>query len=230
MQKSFILFVLLACVSFPSIAQLITTTPSFPKDTSNLSIVVDCAKGNQGLFNYGTPSDVYVHVGVITNLSTGPTDWRYVKFTWGTANAQAQALALGNNRFQYIINNPRAFFAVPAGETIQKITFLLRNGSGSAVQRNTDGTDMYIPVYTNALAGKYLEPFLEPKFTPTPEPINKFVGDRVKVSYLTNNLADISLFFNGNPVNAVSSSNSIIDSPLIAAADTTANKDKYLVC
>src|SRR4030095_15228692 len=104
MKKSFILFVLLSCLSFPAIAQLITTTPSFPKDTSNLSIVVDCAKGNQGLLGYGTPSDVYVHVGVITNLSTDPTDWRYVKFSWGTTNAQAQALSLGNSRYQYIIN------------------------------------------------------------------------------------------------------------------------------
>ncbi len=218
MKKSFILFVLLACLSIPSIAQLITTTPSFPKDTSNVSIVVDCAKGNQGLFGYANTNDVYVHVGVITNLSSGPTDWKYVKFMWGTTNAQAQALSLGNSRYQYIINNPRSFFSVPAGETILKITFLLRNGSGAAVQRNADGTDMYIPIYSNALAGKYLEPFLEPKYTPTPEPINKIVGERVKVSYLTNNLADISLFFNGNPLNAVSSSNSIIDSPLIAAS------------
>ena len=27
------------------------------------------------------PSDVYVHIGVITNLSTGPTNWRYAKFS-----------------------------------------------------------------------------------------------------------------------------------------------------
>ena len=161
-----------------------------------------------------------MHVGVITNLSTGPTDWKYVKFTWGTTNAQAQAVSLGNNRYQYIINNPRSFFGVPGAETILKITFLLRNGSGAAVQRNSDGSDMYIPVYTNALAGKYLEPLFEPKFIPVPEPINKGVGERVKVSYLTNNLADISLFFNGNPVNAVTSSNSIIDSPIIAVTGT----------
>ncbi len=218
MKKSFILFVLWLCVSIPSIAQLITTTPSFPKDTSNVSIVVDCSKGNQGLFGYGNTNDVYAHVGVITNLSTGPTDWRYVKFTWATTNAQAQAVSLGNNRYQYIINNPRSFFAVPAGETILKITFLLRNGAGTVVQRNTDGTDMYIPIYTNALAGKYLEPPLEPKFIPVPEPINKVVGQRVKVNYLTNSLADITIFFNGTAVNAVSSSNSIIDSPLISTS------------
>ena len=218
MTKFFTFIVLLLFVSISSIAQLLSTTPSFPKDTSNISIIVDCAKGNQGLLGYGNTNDVYVHVGVITNLSTGPTDWKYVKFTWGTTNAQAQAVSLGNNRYQYIIDNPRSFFGVPAGETILKITFLLRNGSGASVQRNSDGTDMYISVYGTALAGKYLEPFLEPRFVPVPEPINKIVGERVKVSYLTNNLADLSLFFNGNAVNAVTSSNSIIDSPLIAAS------------
>ena len=112
MKKFSILLALLLCVSVSSIAQLLSTTPSFPKDTSNVAIVVDCTKGNQGLLGYGNTNDVYVHVGVITNLSTGPTDWKYVKFTWGTTNAQAQAVSLGNNRYQYIINNPRSFFGV----------------------------------------------------------------------------------------------------------------------
>ena len=218
MTKSTILFVLLCLCAGPLTAQLLTTTPSFPKDSSNISIIVDCSRGNQGLMNYGSSTDVYVHVGVITNLSTGPSDWKYVKFTWATTVAAAQATSLGNNRYQYIINNPRIFFGVPAGETILKITFLLRNGAGTSVQRNSDGSDMYVPIFTNALAGKYLEPFHEPRFIPTVEPINKFVGDRVKVSYLTNSLADLTLYFNGAPINAVTSSNSIIDSPLIAAS------------
>src|SRR5260370_24009117 len=61
-------------------AQLLSWTPDFEKDADNITITVDATKGNQGLVGYTPVSDVYVHVGVITNLSTSPTDWRYVKF------------------------------------------------------------------------------------------------------------------------------------------------------
>lgn len=199
----------------PVSSQLLITVPAFPKDTSSISITVDCTKGNQGLLNYSNTNDVYVHVGVITNLSNSSSDWKYVKFTWATADAAARATSLGNNRYQYIINNIRTFFGVPAGETIQKISILFRNGAGTTVQRNADGSDMYIPIYGTALAGKYLQPPFEPRFIPVPEPINKSVGDSIRVSWLSNNLADLKIFFNGVQTAASNSSNLILDSMLI---------------
>jgi hypothetical protein len=128
-------------------AQELSSTPGYPLDTSTVSIVVDCSFGNQGLNNYSNTNDVYVHVGVITNLSTSNSDWRYVPFTWGTTNPAAQATSLGNNKYVYTINNIRSFFAVPASEQILKVAILFRNGSGSLVQRNSDGSDMYQSVY-----------------------------------------------------------------------------------
>jgi 1,4-alpha-glucan branching enzyme len=201
-----------------SSAQLLTTVPSFPKDTTSISFTVDCSKGNQGLFNYANTNDVYVHVGVITNLSSTITDWKYVKFTWATTDAAAKATSLGNNKYQYIINNIRGFFAVPVSEQILAVAVLFRNGNGSLVQRNLDATDMYIPIYGTALAGKYLLPPFQPKYNPIPEPINKFVGDSLKISWISNSMADIKLFFNGTQINAVSSSNLISDSILIAGS------------
>src|SRR6266480_1176469 len=65
-------------------AQLLSTNPNFPKDNSSLSIIVDCTKGNQGLLNYPNTNDVYVHIGVITNLSANAGDWKYSRFAWGT--------------------------------------------------------------------------------------------------------------------------------------------------
>ena len=199
-------------------AQLLNTTPAFPKDTTSISIIVDCTKGNQGLLNYGNTSDVYVHVGLITNLSSSPTDWKYAKFTWGTTDAAARATSLGNNKYQYIINNIRSFFGVPAGETIQKVTILFRNGTGNTVQRNSDGSDMYIPVFTAAVSGKYVLPLLEPRYVPVPEPISKSIGDDIFVTWLSNYIGDLKIFFNGVPNNAVSSSNAILDTLLITTS------------
>src|SRR6185437_51564 len=153
-------------------AQLLTSVPVFPQDTGTVSIIVDCSKGNQGLYNYASTSDVYVHVGVITSASTGPSDWRYVPFTWGTANPAAQATYIGNNRYQYTINGIRSLFNVPAGETILAVAILFRNGSGSQAQRNTDGGDMFVTVYpAGKLAAKFLTPPFQPHYIPIPEPI-----------------------------------------------------------
>jgi hypothetical protein len=184
---------LLSCVLFVRLgvsAQLLSWAPNFPLDNDNITITMDASKGNQGLFNYTPVSDVYVHVGVITNQSTSPSDWRYVKFTWGTTNAAAQATSLGNNKWSYTINNIRTFFTVPAGETILRIAILFRNGTGSQAQRNTDGSDMYVPVYPTGLAVRYTAPPFQPLYNQIPEPINKQVGDVISMTALASITAD----------------------------------------
>lgn len=198
-------------------AQLLTVSPSFPLDNSTVNIVADCSKGNQGLFNYANTSDVYVHVGVITNLSNGPSGWKYVKFTWGTTDPAAKATSLGNNRYQYTISNIRSFFGVPAGETIQKIAILFRSGNGNTVQRNSDGSDMYVPVYGTGLAGRFILPPLEPRFVPVPEPITASIGSKVYATWGSNLVSEIKLFFNGIQINTVNA-NLIQDSVTIATA------------
>jgi 1,4-alpha-glucan branching enzyme len=209
-------------------AQLLSIAPSFPSDTSSVSIVVDCTKGNQGLFNYADTGDVYVHIGVITNLSTSNTDWRYVPFTWGTTNPAAHAISLGNNKYQYTINNIRAFFGVAPEETIFKVAILFRNGNGSLAQRNSDGSDMFFTIYNSSLAGQFLQPPFQPSFTPTPEPIIKSVGDSLPVTFISNQSAALNLYFNGNLIQSVGDSDSLastihITSPgnqrIIAMAD-----------
>ncbi len=188
-----ILVVLLTAV-IPLRAQLLTWAADFPKDIDNITITMDASKGNQGLFNYSPVSDVYVHVGVITSLSTGSGDWKYVKFTWATTTAAAQATSLGGNKWQYTITNIRSFFAVPAGEAILKIAILFRNGAGTSVQRNADASDMYLPVYDNNLATRFTIPLFQPTYTRVPEPITKQVGDNLPLTAISNQAANLKLF------------------------------------
>ncbi len=201
-------------------AQLLSVYPSFPQDNTGITIVADCSKGNQGLFNYATTSDVYVHTGVITSASTSSSDWKYVKLNanFNQAYPALQAVSLGNNRYSFTIDNIRTFYGVPAGETIKKIAILFRNGSGNLVQRNSDASDMYISVYDATLAGKFTNPLFQPRYVPVPEPIQKNVGDAIGISYITPVNAGLSLFFNGTQVNALSSADSIAASPVITAS------------
>lgn len=204
------ILVLLFCGSKVS-GQELVSVPQFPQDTGTVAITVDCSRGNQGLYNYSNPNDVYVHVGVITSSSTSPSNWRYVPFTWGTTNPAAQATYLGNNKYLYTINGIRSFFNVPAGETILAVAILFRNGSGSQAQRNTDGGDMFVMVYpAGTLAAKFLAPPFQPHYTPIPEPITKSVGDSLPIRFVTNKPATIGLSFNGVAAGSATAADSLL--------------------
>lgn len=221
MKKIIALIAAVTAITSVVSAQLLTWTPDFAKDNDNITITVDATKGNQGLLNYTPTSDVYVHIGVITNLSTSPTNWLYAPFTWGTTPPAAQATSLGNNKWQYSINNIRNFFGVPTGETILRIAILFRNGSGSAVQRNADGSDMYVPVYSTALAVRFSIPPFQPLYTPIPEPISKQVGDNINVTGIANQTGDMKLYLNGTVIQTTNGVTSISANPTLTVTGNT---------
>lgn len=215
MKRLLLLAVFFLCRIASLQSQLLSWTPDFAKDIDNITITVDASKGNQGLFNYSPVSDVYVHVGVITNLSTSPTDWRYVKFTWATTPPAAQATSLGNNKWQYTINNIRSFFVVPGSETILRIAILFRNGGGTVVQRNADGSDMYVPIYDNNIHVRFSQPPFQPYYKPIPEPINKQVGDNITISGISNMNANLVLTHNINGIIQTASNTTTISTNLV---------------
>ena len=209
MKKLYIITGLLL-FAFSLRAQELISAPEFPLDTNTVSITVNCSFGNQGLLNYANTNDVYVHVGVITNLSTSNSDWRYVPFTWGTTNPAAHATSLGNNKYVYTINNIRSFFAVPASEQILKVAILFRNGTGSLVQRNGDGSDMYQFVYPlSGLFVQFNQPPFQPTYNPIPVPITKNVGDSLAITFVSSHSAALNLYFNNVLVNSIVSGDSL---------------------
>ena len=181
-------------------AQLLSWTPQFSNDHSTVVITMDAAKGNQGLLNYtGT---VYMHLGIITNLSTSATDWRYVPTTWATTTAPV-ATALGSNKWSYTITDPRTYFnaaagGVPAGETILKIALLFRDAAGNKVQKNADGTDMFIPIYA---AGsnhiQFTNPLIVPTSTLSHEGVTTATGQSITATAVASTTAGtLNLYFN----------------------------------
>lgn len=221
MKKIFLLAVLFLVFTDSFSQRLLTWTPEFPVDNTTLTFTVDCTKGNQGLLNFegGNSSNVYVHVGVITNLSTGPADWRYVKFTWGSTDPAARATALGSNKYEYTISNVRTFFGVPAGETIKKVTAIFRNGSGSLKQVNSDVSDMYIPVYgTSEYAVRLNLPPFEPRYIPWIEPINIAVGGNINITGVASVNSNLTIKLDGNTINTATNAATISANPTISTA------------
>ncbi|MCW3111776.1 MAG: type sorting protein, partial [Segetibacter sp.] len=161
MRITFTLFFLACLITAKS--QLLTWSPDFIHESSDpVTITVDATKGNQGLKDYTPTSDVYVHIGIITSFSTSSSDWKHVKYSsFNSPSPTVQTTYTGPNQWTFTINGGlRAFFGVtdPA-ETIQKFAVLFRNGPGTRVQRNTDGSDMYIPVYDAGLYVRLDQPF-----------------------------------------------------------------------
>ena len=218
MKKSLLSFFIIL-FSVQSFSQLLSWTPDFAQEsTTSFTITVDANKGNQGLLNYN-PADVYVHIGVITNLSTGASDWKYVKFNqnFSQPNPALQATSLGNNKWSFTISGGlRTYFGLsnPA-ETIKKIAILFRNGTGSLKQANTDGSDMFVPIYTSALAVRITNPFFQPTYKPVPEPITKIVGDNIALSAKSNNAATLKLYLNGTEIKSANTATAIADTPTL---------------
>lgn len=219
-MKGFLTTVCLLAYSL-GFGQLLTWNPDFiTENTATVEITVDATRGNQGLKDYATTGDVYIHTGVITTSSTSATDWKYVKFSSFTSPvAGAQAVFLGNNKWKFTISGGlRAFYALPnPSEKILKIAVLFRNGTGTTVQRNADGSDMYIPVYDNGLAVRITQPPIQPLFNPAPEPIQKSVGENIGITVNSSLAANLKISFNGVQVASQNSVASVTANPLITS-------------
>lgn len=206
-------------------SQLLTWSPQFPNDNSTIVITVDATKGNRGLFNH--TGAVYMHLGVITNLSATPSSWRYVPTTWGSTTAPV-ATSLGNNRWQFTLTNPRAYFnaaagGVPANETILRVALLFRDAAGTKVQKNADNSDMYVPIYP---AGSnniiFTQPAIVPDYNISNESLSASVGQTVSLTALASTSAGtLRMYYNGNLITGpLTGTNTISGNPTISQAGT----------
>ena len=203
-------------------AQFLSWSPQFANDNSTITITMDATKGNQGLLGY--TDNVYMHFGVVTNLSTPAAYWRYTATTWASTSAPV-ATSLGNNKWSFTITNPRAYFnagsgGVPAGETILKIGILFRDAAGNKVQRNTDGGDMFVPIY--AAGGNYIQftqPFIIPASNISNEPVTATVGQPVPVTAIASNTSGtLNLYYNGTKITGpLTGTATIAGSPVVSS-------------
>ena len=204
-MKQLYTFGVILLFSYSVSGQLLSTYPAFPTEAdTSVQIIADAHFGNQGLLNYTPTSDVYVHIGVITNKSTSATDWRYVHSQWGTTDPAYQCSYAGNSRWTYSIHQDlRSYFGITdTSEHIQQIAILFRNGSGSQALRNADGSDMYIPVYDTGFHVRISYPYRQPRYVPVPEPLHLQQGDTLPVQVVASRVSRLKLFYNGKLVDS----------------------------
>lgn len=178
-------------------AQIISIDPIFPLQSDSVIIIYDATQGNGALIGQ---SQIYAHTGVITNLSTSPSDWKYVQGTWGTADNKVKMTALGNNlhKIAFTIDT---YYGVPAGQTVLQLAFVFRTEDGSIVGREADGSDIYVTVYNGTFAGAIT--------APSSVPTIKQMGDNFDIVAHTSDTASLQLYIQGSLVGQASNAKTV---------------------
>ncbi len=161
MKNLLLIICLLFLLVSAGFSQVITVTPPLPNDQNSVDVIFDASQGSGGLAGY--TGDVYAHTGVITNLSTGNSDWKYVKAGWGVNIPDCKLTSLGNNLWKLVIGpSIRAYYNVPAAESIEKLAFVFRSGvqvGGAWLEGKTaSGGDILYDVYPSSLSVKITNP------------------------------------------------------------------------
>ncbi len=110
---------------------LISTNPTFVSQDMTANVVVRFNLAGTDMDTKAT--SVYAHTGVITNLSSATSDWKYVVVDWGVNDPKVQLFRHEQTSIWYMIltGGPRAYYGVPEDEQIQKLAFVLRSGDKS---------------------------------------------------------------------------------------------------
>jgi 1,4-alpha-glucan branching enzyme len=127
-------------LSLGAIAQVVTIDPPFPTINDNVTITFNAAEGNGDLTGV---VPVYAHTGVIIE---GQPDWQNVQGEWATADPNVIMTFEGTNTHE-ISYNIIDFYGLTGSEDVIQLSFVFRNGNGSIVGREADGSDIFINVY-----------------------------------------------------------------------------------
>jgi len=138
-------------------AQVVTSVPALPTANDRVVITFHADRGDQGLMNF--TGDVYAHTGVITNLSTGPSDWRHVIAGWTVNDPRALMTRTGPNTYTLTLApSIRAFYNVPVEETIRQLAFVFRSADGTRTGRAVGGGDIFHDVFQPGLQVSFTSP------------------------------------------------------------------------
>jgi len=148
-MKRIYLCCLLVISNFSLWAQLVTSDPLFATQKDSITITFNAALGNAALKGY--TGVVYAHTGVITNLSTGPSDWKHAP-TWGDNSAKYKLTKIGTDLYTFKITpDLNTFYGITAGETVLQLAFVFRSSDKTLQGKTSTGGDIFSPIYAPGL-------------------------------------------------------------------------------
>ncbi|GJQ20061.1 MAG: hypothetical protein HBSIN02_04160 [Bacteroidia bacterium] len=206
-----IVFAVATLTTEAALSQIVVTVPQFPTENDSIVVTFDATQpGASELLNYtGT---LYTHTGVITNLSTGPSDWKYVKGTWGSPS-QPTLTRLGENLYRLIIGRPRQYYGVSnQTERILKLAFVFRSADGTKQTRPDIFVDLFEPGISVLIDKPEVSiPFGDPLRSPVFAGQDDTIAVRFLAAELGTKISTLTLFINGLQVLQSDSSSLVYD-------------------
>ena len=188
MRRLYSLFIcLLAVVAMQ--AQIVTTTPAFPTENDEVTIIFDATKGTAGL--KGFTGDVYAHTGVITDKSKDGDDWKHAP-TWGDNSVKYKMTSLGNDKWQLKITpNIREYYSVEQGENVKQLAFVFRSADKSKEGKETGGKNIYVDIHAAGLTVRFDKPA---------EKENILIGTPFTIEASASAASDLKLYVNADEI------------------------------
>ncbi len=163
-MKKFALLNIFGLLCILGSAQLVTTDPPLPLVTEPVTVIFDATQGSGGLAGY--TGDVYAHTGLITEFSTGGSDWKY-HTQWGVNTPETKMARIGQDLYSLQINpSIRDYYGAPSNEQILKMAFVFRSATtvnGNYLEGKTaTGGDIFVDVYEAGLSVTFSQPSVFP--------------------------------------------------------------------
>ncbi len=149
------LFTLLLClVSINAYTQVVTYSPNYITVTDSVTIIFNASQGNAALAG---ADSVWIHTGLITDRSTSSSDWHYKKRPYALPDASVLMTKIAPDVFKIkfkLIN----WYGFNSQEKVRSLAMVFRNRAGTQVGKNTDGSDIFIPIYESGFSAKFQNP------------------------------------------------------------------------
>ncbi|MFM9984535.1 MAG: alpha-amylase family glycosyl hydrolase [Flavobacteriales bacterium] len=199
MRYKILVSILAFAISFGMQAQILWSDPAFPTQDDQVTLYYNAALGNAGVMGV---IPLYIHTGVITTVSNGPSDWQHVVGNWGTADSQVLMQYTSNNIYTFNFGGLTLadFYNLNNGEDILQLSMVFRNTNGTLVGREEDGSDIYYDISDGGFQGVFINPAQNTAIQ---------VGDSQEIEIITSLDADISLLINGIEVTSDADTNAL---------------------
>ncbi len=188
-MKKILVLISTAFFSVSSFTQVVTTDPIIPVVNMPVTVTFDATQGSGGLAGY--TGDVYAHAGVITEYSTHPSDWKYVKTAWGENTPETKMTRIADDLYTLeILPSIRDYYGVPANEDILQMAFVFRSeaevGGNWLTGKTETGGDIFVDVLEAGLNLIFLQP--------ETDPVLIALNDSIFVDVYANEATRVSLF------------------------------------
>ncbi len=226
-----LLFVLWLGSLAPTLAQVVTTQPTFPTADREVTIIVDLkqAKDGRAAGLLGKKDDVYFWSGAGRTETGNAFEFTPTGQTnFNAPFAPGLMTSLGNDRWQIKIV-PRTYYNVPAGTPIRRIGIVVKSGDGKAQTE-----DLFIQVYDAKLTVSFARPtakflLVEPNAT---VPVRANVSEKATLTLRIDGVTQTSVTNADSLVAAVSTGSAINTIRKVVATAQTATEtasDSFLL-